>query len=96
MWWCERTCNNKTVKGSERQRIVMALRHYGAKVLLAGGLAGALIAPSVSLADKDEDKKKTSDNRPLFDPDALERGAKALREINKSPYAKQVCRVDGR
>ena len=25
-----------------------------------------------------------------FDPEALERGAKALREINKSPYAKKV------
>ena len=60
---------------------------------MAGGLAGALIAPSVSLADKEE--KKSSDNRPLFDPDALERGAKALREINKSPYAKQVGWVGG-
>lgn len=27
---------------------------------------------------------------PGFDPEALERGAKALREINKSPNAKQV------
>ena len=27
---------------------------------------------------------------PSFDPEALERGAKALREINKSPYAKQA------
>ena len=25
-----------------------------------------------------------------FNPEALERGAKALREINKSPYAKKV------
>lgn len=25
-----------------------------------------------------------------FDPEALERGAKALREINQSPYAKKV------
>ncbi|KAF8008306.1 hypothetical protein BT93_K2092 [Corymbia citriodora subsp. variegata] len=28
-----------------------------------------------------------------FDPEALERGAKALREINSSPYAKQVFEV---
>jgi hypothetical protein len=27
---------------------------------------------------------------PIFDPEALERGAKALREINKSTNAKQV------
>ena len=27
---------------------------------------------------------------PSFDPEALERGAKALREINNSPYAKKV------
>ena len=27
---------------------------------------------------------------PSFDPEALERGAKALREINTSPYAKKV------
>lgn len=26
-----------------------------------------------------------------FDPESLERGAKALREINSSPYSKQVC-----
>ena len=68
----------------------MSLRQLGIKAVMAGGLAGALIAPGISLADKKEDS-----NRPLFDPDALERGAKALREINKSPYAKQVRGVVG-
>ncbi|KAL0332561.1 UNVERIFIED_CONTAM: hypothetical protein Scaly_2157600 [Sesamum calycinum] len=41
-----------------------------------------------------------SDSRPAvevskggFDPESLERGAKALREINKSPHAKQVFEV---
>jgi len=29
----------------------------------------------------------------MFDPEALERGAKALREINKSPYAKQALEL---
>ena len=31
-----------------------------------------------------------------FDPEALERGAKALREINKSPYAKNVIDLSGK
>jgi hypothetical protein len=48
----------------------------------AAGTAAAGLAP-VALADKKDDH--------FFDPEALERGAKALREINKSPYAKQVC-----
>jgi ATPase family AAA domain-containing protein 3A/B len=47
----------------------------------AAGTAAAGLAP-VALADKKDDN--------FFDPEALERGAKALREINKSPYAKQV------
>lgn len=29
-------------------------------------------------------------NKSGFDPESLERGAKALREINSSPYSKQV------
>lgn len=31
-----------------------------------------------------------ADPRSLYDPEALERGAKALREIQKSPHAKKV------
>ena len=65
---------------------------------LAGGLSAlasaSLSAPSRAdddKKDKKEKKDKSSDLRPMFDPEALERGAKALREINKSPYAKQVC-----
>ena len=37
--------------------------------------------------DKDGGKSAAA---PSFDPEALERGAKALREINASPYAKKV------
>lgn len=56
----------------------------------------AYAAPHV-LADKRDEKEKVEKekashlhNDRLFDPEALERGAKALRDINKSPYAKQV------
>uniref|UniRef100_A0A383WCV6 AAA+ ATPase domain-containing protein n=1 Tax=Tetradesmus obliquus TaxID=3088 RepID=A0A383WCV6_TETOB len=50
----------------------------------AAGAAAAGLAP-VALADKKDDN--------FFDPEALERGAKALREINKSPYAKQALEL---
>jgi len=46
--------------------------------------------PQAVLADKKGDKDP---GRPMFDPEALERGAAALREINKSPYAKQVIEL---
>lgn len=61
----------------------------------AAGAVGALVVPTLALADKkDERKGKDKDDmRPLFDPEALERGATALREINKSPYAKQVLDI---
>lgn len=61
-------------------------------LLLSGGAAVSLWAVPNALAEKDEKaaaKELRADR--LFDPEALERGAKALREINKSPYAKQVC-----
>lgn len=58
-----------------------------------------MMAP-IAFAEKDdvveeEEKpkskgKRAKDNEKFFDPDALERGAKALREIQKSPYAKQA------
>jgi hypothetical protein len=54
----------------------------------AGGLAALL--GGVALADNEKAMEKQA--KAMFDPDALERGAKALREINKSPYAKQVNR----
>ena len=49
------------------------------------GLAAALAAGGTSYALCDSDTRG-----PSFDPEALERGAKALREINASPYAKKV------
>ena len=48
------------------------------------GLTGA--ASSLALCEKTPAASST----PSFDPEALERGAKALREINKSANAKQV------
>jgi ATPase family AAA domain-containing protein 3A/B len=61
---------------------------------LGGGAAAAAVAAAVALpqtAHADKKGKDDSETRgPLFDPEALERGAKALREINKSPNAKQV------
>ena len=53
---------------------------------LSAGLAASLAAGG-TVAYCESDKRG-----PLFDPEALERGAKALKEINASPYAKKVIR----
>ena len=45
--------------------------------------AASLAAGGVALCDPDL-------RAGMFDPEALERGAKALREINQSPHAKRV------
>lgn len=45
--------------------------------------AASLTAGGVALCDPDL-------RAGMFDPEALERGAKALREINQSPHAKRV------
>lgn len=59
--------------------------------LVAGGAAAAAwLASGTSLAYADDKKKKDDGGAPYFDPEALERGAKALREINASPHAKQA------
>eukprot|EP00798_Chlamydomonas_sp_ICE-L_P022723 gene22723-29883_t len=84
----------------------MSIWKLGGQALATTGLVAALSAPiafadkeiDIEKREKEKEKEKEKerkkaeerDNRPLFDPDALERGAKALREINKSPYAKQV------
>lgn len=52
---------------------------------VASGLAAGGLAGSVAYCDTDVSK--------YFDPEALERGAKAVREINQSPYAKKVFRL---
>jgi ATPase family AAA domain-containing protein 3A/B len=64
-------------------------RRYS-RVWYIGGaaVAAAALAPKTALADSK--KKEDGPGGPYFDPEALERGAKALREINASPYAKQV------
>ena len=57
----------------------MALRQLAGKAMWAGLATGATGAGA---AYCEVDK--------YFDPEALERGAKALREINTSPHAKRV------
>eukprot|EP00983_Pelagomonas_calceolata_P080954 1155359-Pelagomonas_calceolata.AAC.7 len=68
----------------------MAFRQLlvSAKPAICGamGVGAGMAFPQAVLADKKGDKDP---GRPMFDPEALERGAAALREINKSPYAKQ-------
>lgn len=59
-------------------------KHFTA-LLGAGAAATALSLPLPALADKKDEPRG-----PIFDPEALERGAAALREINKSAHAKQV------
>ncbi|XP_031255189.1 ATPase family AAA domain-containing protein 3 isoform X1 [Pistacia vera] len=51
---------------------------------------------SMSTDDQTDAKKSQEEEEPRgsgFDPEALERGAKALREINSSRYAKEVFKV---
>lgn len=55
------------------------------------GLATAAVSAGISTAAYCDDDKET--RGPSFDPEALERGAKALREINKSPFAKKVIEL---
>ena len=65
-----------------------AVSAYGARVTL-GAAAVAVAVPTVTTCAKD-DKKSTNSVTSNFDPEALERGAKALREINNSTHAKRV------
>jgi ATPase family AAA domain-containing protein 3A/B len=62
----------------------MALRAVasGARSSLLLGFSGAALGTTVAACADDTAK--------MFDPEALERGAKALREIQASPYAKKV------
>lgn len=53
------------------------------------GLAAGVAAPTMVLTALADKEGKDSVQR-MFDPEALERGAAALKEINKSPYAKNV------
>ena len=58
-------------------------------MLAAVGITGAA---SLALCEKTPAAAAAA-SAPSFDPEALERGAKALREINKSANAKQVKRT---
>lgn len=60
----------------------MALRQLAAKAGMIAGLGGGAALGTVAYCADDKDK--------YFDPEALERGAKALREIQSSPFAKKV------
>ena len=62
----------------------MALRSLSRKWRAGASVAAAIVAGGTVAYCEDP---KTGVG---FDPEALERGAKALREINKSPYAKKV------
>ena len=54
--------------------------------LVASTAVATCLPPNIAhCASPDKDK--------YFDPEALERGAAALREINKSPHAKQVLEI---
>jgi hypothetical protein len=53
--------------------------------------AAAMAAAAAAAAAPTAACEPASSSAAGFDPEALERGAKALREINKSPNAKQVC-----
>ena len=55
---------------------------------LGGGARGGSTSSSEGGSNKSQNA--------AFDPEALERGAKALREINKSPYAKNVIDLSGK
>ena len=66
----------------------MALRQLlGRSSAAAGFIAAGIAAGGVAYCEKDV-------KGPSFDPEALERGAKALREINNSPHAKKVRLLD--
>lgn len=70
----------------------MSLRSVGKqyRLWLAAPVAAVMAMPAVALADKKDEPRG-----PLFDPEALERGAAALREINKSSHAKQARPCSG-
>jgi len=57
-----------------------------------GSAGGVGSSPSDSKSSSSSGKHQNA----AFDPEALERGAKALREINKSPYAKNVIELSGK
>jgi hypothetical protein len=61
----------------------MALRAVAAATRsgLMLGVSGAVLGTTVAAC---------ADDNKMFDPEALERGAKALREIQNSPYAKKA------
>jgi hypothetical protein len=61
-----------------------AVSAYGARL----SLGAAAVAAPVAVAECAKDDKKSVTSS--FDPEALERGAKALREINNSIHAKKV------
>ena len=63
-------------------------RYSAGRVAAVGVAAAAASVPAVALCK--DDSKDAKNMTPSFDPEALERGAKALREINNSPYAKKV------
>ena len=71
----------------------IVMRSFGGVAAVGAGAAASVSVASCA-SDKDKatekEKKEATKISNTFDPEALERGAKALREINASPYAKKV------
>mmetsp|Transcript_9857 Transcript_9857/g.18579 ORF Transcript_9857/g.18579 Transcript_9857/m.18579 type:complete len:583 (-) Transcript_9857:273-2021(-) len=64
----------------------MASLRSGSRLIAAAMAGGVGITPAIAFCAKDPPP-------PQFDPEALERGAKALREINSSSHAKTVLEL---
>ena len=84
LWHCRQSKQSSLRRSQSTQSADMAFRTLAGR-WRAGAAVAAAIAAGGTVAYC-EDPKGVG-----FDPEALERGAKALREINKSPYAKKVC-----
>jgi hypothetical protein len=75
----------------------IVMRSFGGVAAVGAGAAASMpVAGCDRASDKEKDKATDKEKKEAtkisntFDPEALERGAKALREINASPYAKKV------
>lgn len=88
---CPQPCFAWRVHTSSNIYISMPVSGMARQGLVVGGAAAAAwLTSGTSLALADDKKKEKDGAASYFDPDALERGAKALREINASPHAKQA------
>lgn len=68
------------------------MQRFSAGGAVTGAAAAGAASWPVEAQCKGDSNAADAKMTPSFDPEALERGAKALREINASPYAKKVRR----